>query len=532
MANIPLQSISFPGLSDKYTTPTVDTTLTQTGAAADAKKTGDEISGLKNDFIQVQEKVGEDINIATRTADTIIGTDGSVKYPSDTITFREADIPEGVTSVTFTFNALGETSTHWFNQIDANGNVLSYEPFYTTNSPVIVKNLLSGTKKIKYSVWADNNGSAVTYHKEPIFVLAGSSDLYASFVTEAATGNIASFSDGADGVPVKDLTVAIEPVQSGSGDPSPTNIRPISGWTGAKVYYGGKNMLVLFEDGKVPSVSNGALVDAPGARSDYIPIKPSTSYALSVVADSVLTDYIFYYDENKNFIRYANGTGVIIEVSPNNAKYVMIRVSIDAISAVTQAQFEEGNVVTDYNPTSTLPVNWTTEAGTVYGGTLDVTTGVLTVDRAIVDLGTITNWGYDHASAKAFDTNVLATLAKNNDCICSAYKTLSEPFGNNIASGDMFVAINKKNDGTSYTGNFSAGVLIVKDTNYTDVNSFVSAMSGVQFAYKLATPQTYQLTPQEVATVLGQNNIFADTGNVTVQYRADTKLYIGKVISA
>lgn len=24
MANIPLQSISFPGLSDKYTTPTVD----------------------------------------------------------------------------------------------------------------------------------------------------------------------------------------------------------------------------------------------------------------------------------------------------------------------------------------------------------------------------------------------------------------------------------------------------------------------------------------------------------------------------
>ena len=52
MANIPLQSITFPGLSDKYTTPTVDATLTQTGAAADAKKTGDEISGLKNDFTQ------------------------------------------------------------------------------------------------------------------------------------------------------------------------------------------------------------------------------------------------------------------------------------------------------------------------------------------------------------------------------------------------------------------------------------------------------------------------------------------------
>ena len=52
MANIPLQSIAFPGLSDKYTTPTVDATLTQTGAAADAKKTGDEIGAIKNDLTQ------------------------------------------------------------------------------------------------------------------------------------------------------------------------------------------------------------------------------------------------------------------------------------------------------------------------------------------------------------------------------------------------------------------------------------------------------------------------------------------------
>lgn len=53
MANIPLQSISFPGLVDKYTIPTVDATLTQAGAAADAKKTGDEIGAIKNDLTQL-----------------------------------------------------------------------------------------------------------------------------------------------------------------------------------------------------------------------------------------------------------------------------------------------------------------------------------------------------------------------------------------------------------------------------------------------------------------------------------------------
>ena len=50
MADIPLKSFTFPGLPDKYTTPVVDNTLAVAGAAADAKKTGDEIGAIKNDL--------------------------------------------------------------------------------------------------------------------------------------------------------------------------------------------------------------------------------------------------------------------------------------------------------------------------------------------------------------------------------------------------------------------------------------------------------------------------------------------------
>ena len=50
-------------------------------------------------------------------------------------------------------------------------------------------------------------------------------------------------------------------------------------------------------------------------------------------------------------------------------------------------------------------------------------------------------------------------------------------------------------------------------------------------AYPLAIPVTYQLTPQEVKTILGENNIFADTGDVSVEYRADIKKYIDKVVA-
>lgn len=46
--------------------------------------------------------------------------------------------------------------------------------------------------------------------------------------------DIASFDDGTAN-PMTSLKISIEPVQSGSGDPSPSNVRPISGWNGAQI---------------------------------------------------------------------------------------------------------------------------------------------------------------------------------------------------------------------------------------------------------------------------------------------------------
>ena len=59
MANTPLQTLTFPGLPNTYTVPGVDATLTATGAAADAKKKGDEITQLKSDFEQITDVTEE-----------------------------------------------------------------------------------------------------------------------------------------------------------------------------------------------------------------------------------------------------------------------------------------------------------------------------------------------------------------------------------------------------------------------------------------------------------------------------------------
>ena len=56
-------------------------------------------------------------------------------------------------------------------------------------------------------------------------------------------------------------------------------------------------------------------------------------------------------------------------------------------------------------------------------------------------------------------------------------------------------------------------------------------MSGVMLAYELADSyQTdFTVTPQEVPTLYGSNTVYADSGDVEVEYRADTKLFIERL---
>ena len=67
-------------------------------------------------------------------------------------------------------------------------------------------------------------------------------------------------------------------------------------------------------------------------------------------------------------------------------------------------------------------------------------------------------------------------------------------------------------------------------TTLEDFHNYIveqnQAGTPVTLVCELGTSQTYQLTPQEVSTLLGLNNIWADCGDTTVDYRADTKLYI------
>ena len=70
--------------------------------------------------------------------------------------------------------------------------------------------------------------------------------------------------------------------------------------------------------------------------------------------------------------------------------------------------------------------------------------------------------------------------------------------------------------------------VIVKDRTLADKTAaeIKTAMSGVQLVYELAQETTIPIDPVTIKTLLGNNNIYADTGDSSVEYPADTRLYI------
>ena len=364
--------------------------------------------------------------------------------------------------------------------------------------------------------------------------------IYSAYPTDTASGSVASFADGADGIPLKSCVVAIEPVQSGSGDPSPDNVRPISGWTGVQVMRTGKNLL----DGTFVNMAIGTtdagvkIAENPVYRGMYSHVVGGNTYTVSrKLIETNRFRICATIEEPANNIGAVNLSNVpandslysITVTLPEGYNYLFVYLSNNSETCTPDNyQIELGSTATEYEPYTgdTYSITFPSEAGTVYGGTLDVTNGVLTVDRAGVDLGTL-EWQFDNtvfytSSAPMFGSGGSALV--NNTVIfaenkCEIYKSDVVSLSNPV-NGRFFV-----------TNSQETPILRVSDDRFSDVESFKTAMDGVMAIFKLKESVVYTLTPTEIKSLLGDNNIWADAGDTEVTYRADTAMYIDKKIA-
>jgi len=292
-----------------------------------------------------------------------------------------------------------------------------------------------------------------------------------------------------------------------------SNICPISGWVGCEVTKCGVNIFDgLTEDGRY-NISDGEPIAYSGTRCvNFVAIKPNTQYYIKCT-DNV---YVIEYDANKEFVRYKTYFNNSVYTSSADAYYIKFYLIVEGATGISINYPSTDHDYHTFNGT-TYPISWQTEAGTVYGGTVDAVSGVLTVTEVLVDLGTLT-WKKGN---------------RNNEDTGYTYRTALSPEPKNLSVGLSSIGFVFKTSQMAWEALKAGEALFTTPTfvtigDYADADAFKTAMNGVQLVYELATPITYQLTPQQIATLYGTNNIFADSGAVAVNYIADIGLYIDK----
>lgn len=378
------------------------------------------------------------------------------------------------------------------------------------------------------------------------------------------TGNPVTFNTNVE-KPVE-VEVQINPMQSGSGDPAPDNIRPITGWTGANVYRTGKNLLktkgltagspssTSFSKNTNRTFTIGTYVTNLSATNYYnakvtqasvtensisvttdsaayalaIPLtglKIGATYAFSATKTNGKTSVSFYKQDGTYIMKVGdNPTNFTV---PAETYYTLLCFfgTTDGVQATfTDIQLEFGSSASSYEPYvdfDSYPVSWQSAAGTVYGGTLNLKTGILTVTHKLLTLTGNEGITYSVYGQTLYtgDSSLLAD---------SAAGTQIYGYCSMVGEGVYTTGIDKAKLAKAYS---DRGLQFYQVIDYWGLSESTSAAliaqlqawntagTPLQIVYELETPIEYTLTPQEIETLLGDNVIFTDlNSDMTIKY--------------
>ena len=346
---------------------------------------------------------------------------------------------------------------------------------------------------------------------------------------KTASGNPITLTD-AEAMNADHVVATITPTQTGSGTPSPSNVRPFIGVSFLDLNVCKKNQFdnrLHFELGAYGTSGNKVSV-ADRVRTDaYVIVAPNTQYTLSVISQSQQTLVrMCYYDANFSFI--GNEYGLTF-TTPNNCHYLSI--TLNGEDTTVKCQVEIGDQGTNYEDYDGKV--YTVQLGdTYYGATLDVTSGKLTCEwikhsltSNDVDLMLLqTASGYRALDCSLNDLGLppveqsTSTQHSEFDCFENVDSGAGQLFGTASIYWNGMVYF--WDNGSTYA-NKSAFQQGLKD---------IISNTGISFIYKLATPIEIQLTPQQIALLENNNTITTNVSSLDITYQTNTA--IGDTASA
>ena len=369
---------------------------------------------------------------------------------------------------------------------------------------------------------------------------------------------ICSFSDGALDAPLKSLKFYVAPSQDLHGYSYP--------WPAG----GGKNKLDVPSRSVSTSVQSestiypeGCTVTKSGETVTAVVSGPWAKVRLAMDTSKLVNgqQYTFsaqftntgggtiglgYYDTTWRGVKTSTATSVRLDIqftySSSMTTFILGLIinntgtSTGNTVVVEDIMLEAGGSVTAYAPYSNIcPISgWSQVDGkqsgadmsdytpitislgqTVYGGTVDALAGKLVIDRKFITIDNNSAVGMESASWA--NTNVFyISLADHG--VYPGPTTVSDFVSN-------YVAPTTYNDLRSTTTHWK-GALTANGTYYewtapqtsvADMKTFLQS-NPMQVAYALKTPIEVDLTPVSVNSLLGQNNIWANTGETELDY--------------
>lgn len=285
-----------------------------------------------------------------------------------------------------------------------------------------------------------------------------------------------------------------------------TNICPISGFDAVNLQRNGVNQWDEETQQGYYNGTTGAYTSANNQLCSKNPIEvnPNTTYYFKLGSLGSVGGVLFY-DENNTFISSVQA-GANTFVTPNNCKYITLNFS------GTYGTTYNHDISINYPSTDTqyhayAGKTYTIQLGdTVYGGTLDVGKGLLTVTHEIENGGfTQINQNNGYKAYKRENMN----YAKEQFGICNMISEYGSFSSGNMNKNIIQLPVSNQN------------CFVALDENYN--------IDEVYFTYELATPYTIQLTPQQIKLLENNNTLYANSGDIAIKYQPNNA--VGKAIA-
>lgn len=350
--------------------------------------------------------------------------------------------------------------------------------------------------------------------------------------TDKTSGNPAVITDAFGGA-CKSLKLTLEPIQSGSGTPSPQNVRPISGRSSATIDRYGKNLLPFSRSGSTTingitfTVNSDGTITVNGTATATATFLVQWGDPLSpMIGESIILNgcpavsgmRLQWYNsdgQGNAKVDTGSGTGAFTPATVTNANVAILVFNGYTINnqivkpMVRPAEISDGT----YEPYETPETLTRSYGQTVYGGTDDVTGEGATSEWTLIT-PTVTSVAYSASAQSNYALCNVSGLQLDADAISNMYAYTKTSV---TASEGTFIAF--------------AGTFAIYDNDFTTKEIAQAKLNDCRICYKLATPTSIPLTAQNITLLHGDNVLTTDADNIEASYSADIALYIAKKIA-